>query len=119
MLRDAATGSIQQRIADLINSNPAEETIPVNNYLDENHSIEEAALAITIKDNAVTLFTADVELRYTPTDGEFSDSTVTLKNSITLKVNENYSKAAEYEAPKNVETKIGSIGLNNSKYYIA
>ena len=116
---DSATYSIQQKIADLINSNTAEDAIPVENYFNENaYSIESAEFTFTVKNNALTSINVDIEMKYQPTGGEYSDEKITLKNSIELEFNKNLDKATEYSAPKNVETKIGSYGLNNVKYYI-
>lgn len=116
----AATGTnVQKKICDLINSNEGDDVVPVENYFNENdYRLEECDCSFTVKSGKLVSALLKTELRYSPTDGDSVGSIVTLKNSITLSVNENLDKAQEYSAPKNVETKLGSYGLNNAKYYI-
>lgn len=116
---DAATYLLQQKIADLINSNTGEGVIPVENYFNtEEYKIVTANFTATVKGGSLVSFNADIEVKYTPVGGEYTDSRITLKNTVELIVNDNYDKAADYSAPKNLETKLGSYGLNNTKYYI-
>ena len=117
--KNSATYALQQQIADLINSNTGEGVVPVENYFDsEDYKIVSADFTATVKNGKLVSFNADIEMKYTPTGGSYTDSRVTLKNTVALTVNENLDKASEYSAPKNVETKLLSLGLNNSKYYI-
>ena len=117
--KNSATYALQQQIADLINSNTGDGVVPVENYFNsEDYKIVSADFTATVKNGALVSFNADIEMKYTPTGGSYTDSRVTLKNTVALTVNENLDKASEYSAPKNVETKLLSLGLNNSKYYI-
>lgn len=118
-LKDSANTAIQQNIANLINSNTAPGVIPVENYFNSSaYTIEEGVYEMTVKNGILVGCNVEIEMRYTPVGGQYTDDVITLKNSIELAVNENYDKASEYVAPNNVNTTIGHIGLNNSKYYI-
>ena len=113
------TISLQKDIIALLNSNTSDGVVPVENYLDEDaFEIVSGEYTIAIKDGKLLTCNLDVELRYTPTDGDYSDRIVTLKNSVGIKINEKLDKASEYVAPNQVNTRLLSLGLNNSKYYI-
>ncbi len=118
--KNNATYALQQKIADLINSNTAEGVVPVENYFNnEDYKIVSADFTATVKNGALVSFNADIEIKYTPTGGTYIDSRITLKNTVALVVNENLDTASDYSAPKNVDTTIlGGVGLNNQKYYI-
>ncbi|MCR4660415.1 MAG: hypothetical protein K5765_00235 [Clostridia bacterium] len=114
--KDSATYSIQQIIADLINSNTADGVIPIENYFNtQEYKIDTSSFTAVIKNGKLVNFGIDIKIKYIPTDGQYTDSRITLKNSIELDINKNIDKATEYVAPKSVTTKIGSIGLNNSQ----
>ena len=87
-------------------------------YNEDAFEIVSGEYTIAIKDGKLLTCNLDVELRYTPTDGDYSDRIVTLKNSVGIKINEKLDKASEYVAPNQVNTRLLSLGLNNSKYYI-
>ena len=66
----------------------------------------------------LTEITVNTKITYNPTGGEHTENNVTLTNTISVKINENLDKAAEYEAPKSTTTGLSGLGLNNTKFYI-
>lgn len=118
-MKDSATTALQNNICSLINGNGYDGVIPVENYFDgDSYSVESGDYSITVKNGKMVSCEIETELRYTPTGGDYTDAVVTLKNSISLEVNAKLDKASDYTAPKNVDTTLGSYGLNNLKFYI-
>lgn len=111
--------SIMDTITEIINSNEAEGVVDVDNYFDSsNYTIKDAEIVVEIKDGALVSIDVNTKITYNPTEGEHTENNITLKNTITLKINENLDKAEEYEAPKSTTTGLSGFGLNNAKYYI-
>ena len=117
-LNSTATLSAQNKILDFINSNDAEGVIKVNNYVSSQVNVVDAYIEVTIVDSKLSKIEMNTKIKYTPTDGDYTESNVTLSDSLVLSVNENYSTALEYKAPKNATTSGITFGLNNSKYFI-
>ena len=118
-LNEKEAVNVQEKINAFINSNNAEGVIKVDNYFDEeNHTIMDAVMVVEIKNGKVVEISTETKITYTPTAGEYTDRNITLTDTLTLVVDENYDKASEYTAPKNVTTSITGVGLNNVKYYI-
>ena len=118
-LNNAAARAINAKVTSMINSNNADDVIPVDNYFNEaENDIQSCILTITIKNGAISKVEVESEIKYMPTAGEHSDKNITLIDRIELSVNDNISKATDYTAPKRVNTVGLSLGLNNAKYYI-
>lgn len=118
-LKDSANTSLQQAICDILNANTGDGVLPVENYFNSSdYDLFGGSFVVTVKNGKLVGCSVETEMRYTPVGGNYTDDVITLKNSVELTVNENADKAKEYTAPKSVDTQIGSIGLNNAKYYI-
>lgn len=118
-LTKASTISIQNKILEIVNSNDADGVLDVDNYFDpSNYSIEEASIEVVITAGKLTSINVTTEIKYNPTSEEYVDEIIILTNVIELKVNEWYSYAEEYEAPKSTSTGLSGYGLNNFKFYI-
>lgn len=121
-INNAAAIRTSQNIVNMINSNPAPEdqqVLKVDNYFNNSsYSVVDVCVRATFDNNNLTKIELTSEIIYNPTSGDYSENNVTLKNSITLDINKKYADALEYKAPKNVDSKLGSFGLNNSKFYI-
>ena len=59
---------------------------------------------------------ARTDFKYFPTDGDYTDSNITLTDVLSLSINENLSKASKYEAPNKAEAILG--GLDGAGNYI-
>lgn len=115
-LNKQAVLGIQQKILTLINSNDAEGVVDVNNYLNsEEYIFEEAVVEVKIENGEIVGVECETEIRYTPTDGDYTEYNVTLKNSIEIKVNSKLEDAEEYKAPSSTG-KI--VGIGAAKYFI-
>lgn len=113
------TLSIKDKITEIINSNDAEGVIDVDNYFNnDKYDVKDSEIVIEMKAGKIVNISVSTKIKYVPTAGEYSQDKITLTNTIELAVNENLDKAAEYEAPKKTTMSIGSLGLNNPKYYI-
>ncbi len=115
-LNKQAVLGIQQKILTLINSNDAEGVVDVNNYLNsEEYIFEEAVVEVKIENGEIVGVECETEIRYTPTDGDYTEYNVTLKNNIEIKVNSKLEDAEEYKAPSSTG-KI--VGIGAAKYFI-
>ena len=115
-LNKQAVLGIQQKILTLINSNDAEGVVDVNNYLNsEEYIFEEAVVDVKIENGEIVGVECETEIRYTPTDGDYTEYNVTLKNNIEIKVNSKLEDAEEYKAPSSTG-KI--VGIGAAKYFI-
>ena len=113
------TLSIKDKITEIINSNDAEGVMDVDNYFNnDKYDVKDSEIVIEMKAGKIVNISVSTKIKYVPTAGEYSQDKITLTNTIELAVNENLDKAAEYEAPKKTTMSIGSLGLNNVKYYI-
>lgn len=118
-LKNEATLTVQDTICDMINSNEAEGVVDVENYFNSTTNvIRDSEMVVEIGASGITSIDVATEIRYNPTNGDYTENQVTLKNSIAIEFNKEITDASEYVAPKNTETTIGSFGLNNSKFYL-
>lgn len=118
-VKDSKTISANETVAELVNSNDEADAKKVDNYFNKNaYEINDSCVTIEMKNGSIVSAAIETEIRYTPTTTDYSDQIITLTDTINMTVNEKKDKAAEYKAPKNVETKLGSYGLNNAKFYI-
>ena len=99
---------MQEQILELINSNEADGAADVNNYFNSSeYSIDGATAEITVSDGKLASANISTELSYYPVGStEYADERVTLKNNVTIGINENLDKASEYEAPEEADTSI-------------
>lgn len=115
-LNKASVLGIQQKILSLINSNDAEGVVDVNNYLNsEEYIFEEAVVEVKLKEDELVSIKCETEIRYVPTDGEYTEYNVALKNTIDIAVNNMLEDAGEYEAPSSTGN---IVGIGAAKYYI-
>ncbi|MDE6302767.1 MAG: hypothetical protein K2M36_04185 [Clostridia bacterium] len=118
-MNKSQTMSVQNTISELINSNKADGVIPVNNYFNtQDNDVRDAEMVIEMQNGKIVSIEVSTKIRYNPTGGNYVGERITLTNSISLIVNDKLSAAKDYEAPKGVNTVLGSFGLNNAKYYI-
>ena len=118
-LSNSETLAVNQKIADLINSNDAEGVIEVDNYFDStDYLLKESCFTVIIDNGTLTNIEIETKLKYNPTDGEYTDKRITLSDKMTLEINKNLDKAQAYSAPKSTTTSLGHYGLNNAKFYI-
>lgn len=118
-LTDDNTIAVNETVADLINVNEEEGVKKVDNYFNTTkYDINDSSVTIEIKNGEIANAEVKTKIRYNPTINDYQDQIITLTDSISLTVNGKKDKAAEYKAPKNFETKLGSFGLNNAKFYI-
>jgi len=115
-LNKQAAVSIQQQILEIINSNDADGVADVNNYFNlEEYIFEEAVVEIVLKNGKLSSIKCNTEVRYVPTDGEYTEYNVTLKNTIELNINNKLNNAQQYTAPTSTGT---IVGIGAAKYYI-
>ena len=115
-LNKASVLGIQQKILSLINSNDAEGVVDVNNYLNsEEYIFEEAVVEVKLKEDELVSIKCETEIIYVPTDGEYTEYNVALKNIIDIAVNNKLEDAGEYEAPSSTGN---IVGIGAAKYYI-
>lgn len=118
-MNTAATLGVQDNICDIINSNEADGVVDVENYFTSNNSvIRNSEMVVEIVNGEIVSIKVETENRYNPTGGEYTETQVTLNNTIVIDFNRKLDDASEYVAPDKTNTTIGSFGLNNSKYYI-
>jgi hypothetical protein len=99
-LNKAGTLAVSDTILELVNANNATGVLDVNNYIDtDSFNVKECELVIVVTNGKIVSVTCESELRYTPTAGEFTEYTVTLKNTLELEINNKFGKAEDYEAP--------------------
>ncbi len=109
-----------EKIMSLINSNDAEGVIKVNNYFNENrYMIKDAIVVVEMKNGEIASISLKTEVRYNPVGGDYTEENITLTDKISIIFNDNPESAKKYTAPKKEKTSLGSVGLNNAKYYIA
>lgn len=118
-MNTTATLSVQNTICDMINSNEAEGVVNVDNYFDsENNVILDSEMVVEIGEEGIVSIEISTDIRYNPTAGEYTETQVTLTDSIVIAFNKELDEASEYVAPNDTKTTLGSFGLNNAKYYI-
>ena len=117
---NAATKSLQKKIIDMINTNPYDEVIAVDNYFNSDNIIKDASIEIVIENNKIASVVCDTELCYTPLGGDYTEYNITLNNVIELNVNKHFDKAQKNAPPTKVKGNVLGIGknLNDSEYYI-
>ena len=88
----------------------------MNNYLNsEEYIFEEAVVEVKLKEDELVSIKCETEIRYVPTDGEYTEYNVALKNIIDIAVNNMLEDAGEYEAPSSTGN---IVGIGAAKYYI-
>ncbi|MDE5562802.1 MAG: hypothetical protein K2J01_04575 [Clostridiales bacterium] len=114
------TANVQKKIVDMINTNPYDSVITVNNYFNTEYLIKDADIEVTLKDGKIDSVKCDTKLCYTPTGGEYDEYNITLDNIIELTANKNLDKANKYTIPTKVKGNVLGWGknLNDSEYYI-
>ncbi len=118
-LNTANTLSVKNKVADFINSNDADGVVKVDNFFnDDNYLVQDAIMVVEMQAGKIVGMEMSTKIKYNPTEGDFIENKITLTDTLTLKVNDKLSDAKEYEAPKDVDTKLLSLGLNNFKFYI-
>jgi|GEM_PF-1248525 len=118
-LKEAESILVNQKIAELINSNDAEGVIDVDNYFDSSdYMLRESCFTVVMNGSDLTTIDIETEFKYNPTSGDYTDKRITLTDKMTLEINKNIDKALAYTAPKSTTTKLGAYGLNNAKFYI-
>lgn len=119
-INDAKVIALINSIVALINSNPTtdEGVIKAENYLNTSeYSVKDAEFVVTMSNGKVESISFESKLRYSPTDGDYTENNITLKNTLLIKFNEELSKAQGYEAPDKVGTP-GLSGLSAGTKYI-
>ncbi len=112
-LSDGAVVELMEDIVDVLNSNPAQGVVTVENYFNgTDHTVEDAAFTVVMKDGKLVSMELDTEIKYNPTEGEYTENNVTLNNRLTLKVNDRLEKAEAYERPNKAESILGIGGLD-------
>ena len=116
--RDGTTG-VQKKIVDMINTNPYDSVITVNNYFNTEYLIKDADIEVTLKDGKIDSVKCDTKLCYTPTGGEYDEYNITLDNIIELTANKNLDNANKYKIPTKVKGTLNlGNNLNDPYYYI-
>lgn len=93
--------NVMNKILGIVNSNDEEGVVDVDNYFnDENDTIKDADLTITIKDGKLVSAECKTVIKYYPTSGEHTEKYVTLTNEIILTVNDKLTDAQKYKAPE-------------------
>ena len=93
-IKDEYTVAMQDKILEMVNSNNVEGVIKAENYFNnEFYNIKSSELIVTMRNGKIESITVETNVKYCPTDGEWVDSNVTLKNTLQLLVNSNLDKA--------------------------
>lgn len=111
-----AAVSLQDKTNAYINSNTANGVIQVDNFFNnEENSIKESVITVVYENDILISINCDTEIKYFPVSGEYTDSKITLSDSVSLLINAKYSAAASYEAPS---TTGNMVGLSSAGKYI-
>ncbi len=111
-LSDDTVAGLMKGIVDILNSNPAQGVLTVENYFNEtDHTIEDAAFTVVITAGEIVSMELDTEIKYNPTEGEYTENNITLNDELVLKVNDKLEKAREYTAPGKAKPTFGFGGL--------
>ena len=81
--------------------------------------IKDAIVVVEMKNGEIASISLKTEVRYNPVGGDYTEENITLTDKISIIFNDNLESAKTYTAPKKEKTSLGSVGLNNAKYYIA
>ena len=96
--------AIKDKICDYINSNDAEGVIPVDNYFNsDDYVIDGADMIVTMNGNTITEISIETNIKYNPTDGEYTERVIKLTDILKLEVNAKLNKAQSYKAPKKAD----------------
>lgn len=112
-LNNESATNIQSKIINIINSNTADDVIPVNNYMNTDLNIKDAEFIVTIESGKITEVSIKTDIKYNPIGGEFTDYNITLTNELELLINDKLSNASDYSAPKSAESTFGLGGLKD------
>ena len=115
----AFAAAFDKRVCAIINSNVAEGVVAVENYFNENDfSVKGNEITVTVNNGKLVSIDMQTTVRYYPIGGEYTQKRITLDSVMSITFNKELDSVQQYEAPKSATTKLGSIGLNNAKYYI-
>lgn len=118
-LNNSAVLKTSEDIVKILNSNPADGVVTVeNNFNEADYTVKDAILTVVIKNGEIDSMELDTEIKYNPTSGEYTENNVTLNNRLKLTVNAELDKAQEYESPEKDTANLGLSGLISAKYYI-
>ncbi|MGN1096239.1 MAG: hypothetical protein ACI4QU_00135 [Christensenellales bacterium] len=107
-IKDSYAISIQEKILEMVNSNDIVGVIKAQNYFNnELYNIINANLTVVMEGGKLVSITIDTEIKYCPTGGEYTESNVTLKNTLELLVNDKLSKAQDYTSPSSTGSVVG------------
>lgn len=107
-IKDEYTVAMQDKILEMVNSNNVEGVIKAENYFNnEFYNIKSSELIVAMRNGKIESITVETNVKYCPTDGEWVDSNVTLKNTLQLLVNSNLDKAKKYTAPSSTGNVVG------------
>lgn len=112
-LSDDAVVEMMEGIVGILNSNPAQGVVTVENYFNkEDHTVKDAHFTVVVTEGKLVSMELDTEIKYNPTAGEYTERNVTLDNELILKVNDRLEKAQAYTAPKKAKATLGFGGLD-------
>ncbi len=112
-LSDDAVVEMMERIVGILNSNPAQGVLTVENYFNGvDHTVKDAQFTVVMTAGKLVSMELDTKIKYNPTEGEYTEQNVTLDNSLILKVNDRLEKAQGYEAPKKAKATLIFGGLD-------
>lgn len=120
-INDAKALDLIKKIIAMVNSNPTQDAgiIKAENYLDETeYTVQDAEFVVVMSDGKLNSIKFESKIVYTPSSGDYSENNITLKNLLEISFNDELEAAQKYTAPDDCETKLGSYGLNNAKFYI-
>lgn len=110
---DDAVQTLVDKVLGYVNSNPAPEVIPVNNYVNKTAcEITKVGAYFELKGGIPVKANCDLQIRYAPVGGDYRGQSITLDEVLELNVNSALAKAKKYESPKKAESTLGIGGLD-------
>lgn len=118
-LSNSAILKTSEDIVNILNSNPADGVVTVeNNFNKADYTVKDAVLTVVMKNGEIDSMELDTEIKYNPTSGDYTENNVTLNNRLKLTVNAELEKAQKYTSPEKDSAWGGLSGLNSSGCYI-
>lgn len=112
-LCDDAVVGLMERIVGILNSNPAQGVVTVENSFNKtDHTVKDAQFTVVMTAGKIVSMKLVTEIKYNPTAGEYTEDNVTLNNELILKVNDRLEKAQSYKAPKKAKPTLVFGGLD-------
>ncbi len=112
-LSDEAVVEMMEGIVGMLNSNPAQGVVTVENYFNKaDHTVKDAQFTVVMTEGKLVSMELDTKIKYNPTAGEYTERNVTLDNALILKVNDRLEKAQSYTAPKKAKATLVFGGLD-------